>query len=65
MKIVIPVEIELDTYGTVDEVINCINDCFNCEIGNYYFHMINEDVVRRNFTIDVLEEALRKVKECQ
>ena len=63
MKIVVPVEIELDTYGAVDEVFSCIDNCFNYDIGDYGFHITNEDVVRKNFTIDVLEEALKKVKE--
>ena len=62
MKIVIPVEIELDTYDTVNRVLDCIDNYFNDDIGDYWFHITNEDVIRRNFTIDVLEEALRKVK---
>ncbi len=63
MKISIPVEIELNTYETVDEVLNCIDNCFDYDIGDYCFHVTNEDVIRRNFTIDVLEEALKRVKD--
>lgn len=62
MKIVIPVEINLNTYETVDRVLNCIDNSFDYDIGDYCFHITNEDVVRRNFTIDVLEEALKKAK---
>jgi len=63
MKIVVPVEIELDIYGAADEVFNCINSCFDYDTGDYCFHITNEDVIRRNFTIDVLEEALKRMKE--
>ena len=63
MKIVVPVEINLDTYGAVQRVLDCISDWYDDDIGDYSFLVPNEDVIKKNFTIDVLEEALKKVKE--
>jgi len=62
MKIVIPVEIELDTYGAVDEVLSSIGNCFDYDIDGYNVDITNKDVIRKNFTIDVLQEALKQVK---
>ena len=67
MKIVVPVEINLDTDGAVQRVLDCISDWYDDDIGedlgDYSFLVPNEDVIKKNFTIDVLEEALKKVKE--